>query len=84
MISVFEINLLFWALLGCIHFETMHPENFLCIPLVYNYDKWVKKRAHIGRTCAKNVRPAAETCAPGAECTVNFEHWIYNRCRSEE
>ena len=34
----------------------------------------MKKCAHIGRTRPKNVRPAAEMCAPGAECTVNFEH----------
>ena len=49
---MFEINLLFWAPLGCIHFETR--EFF---------------------TCAKNVRPVADMCAPGAECTVNFEHF---------
>ena len=73
---MFEIKLLFWALLGCINFETMHPEIFLCTPLVYSYDNWVKKRAHIGRTCAKNVRPAAKMCAPGAECIVNFEHCV--------
>ena len=54
----------------------MHPGIFLCTPLVYSYDNWVKKCAHIGHTCAKNVRPALEMCAPGAECTVNFfEHW---------
>ena len=35
----------------------------------------MKKCAHIGRTRPKNVRPAAEMCAPGAECTLNFEHW---------
>ena len=34
----------------------------------------MKKCAHIGRTRPKNVRPAAEMCAPGAECTLNFEH----------
>ena len=33
--AVFEINLLFWAPLGCIHFETMHRGCFLCTPLVY-------------------------------------------------
>ena len=55
----------------------MHPGIFLCTPLVYSHDNWVKKRAHIGRTCAKNVRPALEMCAPGAECTVNFEHCLY-------
>ena len=55
----------------------MHPGIFLCTPLIYSYDKWVKKRAHIGRTCPKNVCPASEMCAPGAECTVNFEHCTY-------
>ena len=72
--SVLEINLLFWAPLGCINFETMYPGIFLCTPLVYSYDNLVKKRAHIERTCAKNVCPAAKMCVPGAECTVNFVH----------
>ena len=27
------------------------------------------------RTRPENVRLAAEMCVPGAECTVNFEHW---------
>ena len=26
-------------------------------------------------THLENVHPAAEICAAGAECTVNFEHW---------
>ena len=72
--AVFETYLLFRAPLGCIHFETMRPGILLCTPLVYSYAIWVKKRAHIRRTCAKNVRPVAKMCAPGAECTVNFEH----------
>ena len=73
--SVFEINLLFCAPLGCIHLETMQTRIFLCTPLVYSYDYCVKKCTHIGRTCPKNVRPAVQMCAPGAVCTVNFEHW---------
>ena len=71
---VFEINLLFCAPLGCIHFETMRTRIFQCTPLVYSYDGRVKKRVHIGRTCPKNVRPAAKMCAPGAECTVRTLH----------
>ena len=56
------------------NFETMRPGFFPCTPLVYSYDNQVKKCAHIGRTCPKNVRPSVKMCAPGAECTVNFEH----------
>ena len=52
----------------------MSPGIFLCTPLVYSYNNWVKICAHIGRTRPKNVRPVAEMCAPGAECTINFEH----------
>ena len=137
--TVFEINLLFWASLGCIHFffffflyrrssaimswssthvlfwiieppsvggspqcpflvcaayrvrthagatqttsanalttsatstpnlETVRPGIFLCTSLTYSYNNCVKKRAQIGRTSPKIVRPAAE-------CTLNFEH----------
>ena len=36
--AVFEINLLFCAPLGYIHFETMHTRIFLCTSLVYSYD----------------------------------------------
>ena len=46
----------------------------MCTPLIYSNDNWVGKRAHIGHTRPKNVRPAAEICAPDAKCTVNFEH----------
>ena len=71
---VFEIKVLFCAPLGCIYTETVRPEFSLCTPLVYgNYNR-VNKCAHIRRTCPKNVRPAAKMCAPGAECTVNFEY----------
>ena len=78
IISVFEINLLFWAPPGSIPFETIRPGIFLCTPLVYSYDNWVKKHVHIRRTCQKNVRPAVGMCVPGAKCTVNFEHWIHS------
>ena len=71
---VFEIKALFCAPLGCTHIDTVRPEIFLCTPLVYWNENRVKKCAHIGRTRPKNVRPAAEMCAPGAECTLNFEH----------
>ena len=54
--AAFKINLLFWAPVGCIHFETVRPGIFLCTPLAYSYDNFVKKRAHIGRTCPKNMR----------------------------
>ena len=69
--TVFEINLFWGAPLGCIHLETVRPGIFLCTPLTYSYDNCLKKRAHTWRTCPKNVRPAAETCAPSAECTLN-------------
>ena len=75
-ISVFEIKVLFHAPAGCIHIETVRPGLFLCTPLVYYNDNGVKKCAHIGRTRPKNVRPATEMYAPGAECTINFEHCI--------
>ena len=38
LVTVFEINILFCAPLGCIHFETMRPGFFPCTPLVYSYD----------------------------------------------
>ena len=72
--TVLEIKVLFCAPLGCIHIETVCPEFSLCTPLVYCIYNRVNKCAHVGRTCPKNVRPAAKMCAPGAECTVNFEH----------
>ena len=50
----------------------------LCTPLIYSNDNWMGKCAHIGRTRPKNVRLAAEMCAPGAECTVYFEHCYDN------
>ena len=72
---LFEIKVLFCAPLGCTHIETLHPGIFLCTPLVeYCNENWVKKCAHIGRTRPKNVHLAVEICAPGAECTLNFEH----------
>ena len=37
-LAVFEIKVLFCALLGCIHIETVRPEFFLCTPLVYYND----------------------------------------------
>ena len=45
----------------------MHP------PILRDY-KELKNRAHSGRTVPKIVRPTAGLCAPGAECTLNFEH----------
>ena len=75
--SVFEIKVLFCAPLGCIRIKTVRPGIFLGTPLVYCNENWVKKCAHIGRTRPKNVRPAAEMCAPGAECTLNFQHCPY-------
>ena len=75
-IAVFEIKVLFCAPLGCIHIETVRPGISSCTPLVYCNYKRVNKCSHIGRTCPKNVRPVAKMCAPGAECTVNFEHCI--------
>ena len=47
---------------------------------VYMYYKRLKKRAHIGRTVPKIVRPMAELCVPGAECTVNFKHCCMCEC----
>ena len=75
-LAVFEIKVLFCAPLGCIHIETVRPGFSLCTPLVYYNCNWVNKCAHVGRTRPKNVRPAAKMCAPGAECTVNFEHCL--------
>ena len=37
--AVLVINLLFWALVGCIHFLAMRLGFFLCTPLVYSYNK---------------------------------------------
>ena len=47
--TVFEINHLFCAPLGCTHFESVHQPICLCTPIVYRYGKWVEKLAHIGR-----------------------------------
>ena len=59
MESVFEINLLFCATLGCIHLETVRPGIFLSTPLTYSYDNCLKKRAHMSEKHAPgrgNVR----------------------------
>ena len=72
--AVFEIKLLFDAPAGCRSFKTVHPAATLCILLIYSNGKELKKCAHTGRTRPKIVRPAAEMCTPGAECTLNFEH----------
>ena len=52
----------------------MHPAACPCTPLVFSHNDSLKKRAHNGRTAQKNVRPSTEMCAPGAVCTLNFEH----------
>ena len=39
--------ILFCVPLGCTHFQPVRPPICLCTPLVYSYDKWVKKRAHM-------------------------------------
>ena len=55
------------------------PENhalgsILVHPPILRYYKELKNRAQSGRTVPKIVRPTAGLCAPGAECTLNFEH----------
>ena len=52
----------------------MHPAACPCTPLVYSHNIPLKKRAHTRHTAQKNVRPSTEMCAPGAVCTLNFEH----------
>ena len=72
---MFEIKVLFCAFLGCTHIETVRQGIFLCTPLVYCNENECKT-AHMGRTRPFNVRPAAEMCAPGAACILNFEHCL--------
>ena len=76
--AVFETEGIFYAPLGCRQIENVRQRLYLCTPLVYSNDYWLKKCGHIRRTRPKNVRPAAEMCAPGAECTLNFEHCMCN------
>ena len=72
--AVSEIKVIFCASLGCTQFKTVPPRSFLCTPLVYSNGKMVKKiGAHRGHTSEKNMCPAAEMCATGAACTVNFK-----------
>ena len=71
-----KLKVIFCELFGRTQIETVHPGFCLCTPLVYSNNNWMNKCAHIGRTRPKNVRPAAEMCASGAECTLNFEHCV--------
>ena len=68
---VFEIKVLFCAPSGRTGSYNVHPA---ACPPVHSYNISLKKRAHTGRTSQKNVRPTTEMCAPGAVCTLNFEH----------
>ena len=52
------------------------PEIFPVHTPMYMYYNRLKKRAHIRRTEPEIVRPTAELCASGAECTVSFEHCV--------
>ena len=73
-ITVFKIKVIFCAPSGRTGSYIVHPDACPCTPLVYIHINSLKKRAHIGRTAQKNVRPSMEMCAPGAVCTLNFEH----------
>ena len=77
-LSVSEIKLLFCALTGCTSHKTVHPEIAPCTLPIYSNDKWLKKRAHTGCTTPKIVHPAVEMCTPGAGCTLNFGHCLYD------
>ena len=73
--TVSEIKVLFCAPTGCTSLKTVHPGFSPCTLLLCSNDKLSKKRAHSGCTPPKIVHPAAEMCAPGAGCTLNFGHW---------
>ena len=75
-LTVFEIKVLFCAPSGRTGSYNVHPAACPCTTLVYRHTNSLKKRAHTGRTAQKNVRPSTEMCAPGAVCTLNFEHCI--------
>ena len=72
---MFEIKVIFCAPSGRTGSYIVHPDACPCTPLVYIHINSLKKRAHTGRTAQKNVRPSTEMCAPGAVCTLKFEHW---------
>ena len=79
---MFEIKLSFDAPARCRSFKTVRPAATLFILLIYSNGKELKKCAHTGRTRPKIVCLAAEMCAPGAECTLNFENWlVYMGCK---
>ena len=74
---MFEIKVLFCAPSGRTGSYNVHPAACPCTPLVYRHNNSLKKCAHTGRTAQKNVRPSTEMCAPGAVCTLNFEHCLH-------
>ena len=76
--TVFEIKVLFCAPSGRTGSYSVHPAACPCTPIVYSHNNSLKKRAHTQPTAQKNVRPSTEMCAPGAVCTLNFEHCMYN------
>ena len=94
--AVSEIKVLFCAPTGCTSLKTVHPGFSPCTLLLCSNDKLSKKRAHSGCTPPKIVHPAAEMCAPGAGCTLNFGHcgrywaltvWpetFYSTCKTEK
>ena len=73
-LAVFKIKVFICAPLGRTGPQTVRLGGSQFTPQCIYIVTDLKKRAPIRLTVPKIVRPTAELYAPGAVCTVNFEH----------